>query len=158
MIRKHRWDISPQICLFLSAVQFLYSVMRNSSTFSLERLGFSFSSLKTLQTMWEHSTASFTQNWTEIVPNWWNAFVIWSKFIRMLNSKYAKCMNNSHNIYDVSMIECDIMIHRLVVKFNQFCKYPLFSFYAWQVSALSSTLVTLQFMIVEYKFDNILMK
>lgn len=43
---------------------------------------------------------------------------------------------------------------RCVMELNQIYEYPLFVFFGWNMMVLASTLVTLQFQLVEYKFNN----
>lgn len=57
-------------------------------------------------------------------------------------------------VSQISLDSFDLIIFclfsRCVDNFNEFCKYPLFAFFAWNLLSLSSLLVALQFQLVEY--------
>lgn len=47
-------------------------------------------------------------------------------------------------------LHCFLLFHRSVKEFNQIYKYLLFAFYVWVMLLLSSSLVAMQFQLVEY--------
>lgn len=50
-----------------------------------------------------------------------------------------------HQKYSIRNLYC-----RCIFEFNRIYEYPLFMFFTWNMMALSSELVTLQFQFVEY--------
>lgn len=115
--------------------------------FFLKRAGFSSLSPMILQRIWLQSTPP-KPRMLQIVSAWR------MNFIRMQSSTGFTLHDfNQKNSIPFNKRECIFFAcFRCIDEFNQIYRYSLFTFYVWVMLLSSSSLVTMQFLSVEYSY------
>lgn len=105
--------------------------------------------------------AAFNDNNTvEVLKNRNHADLLKRFIVTMQNYVNAKQWVKSSILWIwLDLLQCHLinlyLRYRCVNNFNQMCNFTLFSFFSWNMLAISSLLVALQFLLVEYwQYDN----
>lgn len=134
-------------------------------TTCLVHVGFSLLSLMIWQQIWQLLIMIWwvwkltTQTMRNFALNWWIDSVKLYKFIKIQNSKDSK--KNAINLFlntcwiNTVDVKKYFSNFRCVEEFNRIYKYSLFIWNVWAILFLATTLITTQFLLVEYIYDSI---